>query len=88
MVKKKRTPVEPGKGQPIVTSYYAAVGKPSGNKDKEKPLENDEIVLILAGNNESNDNESKDNDCTIQTEKGIIMAVSYTHLTLPTISSV
>ena len=38
MVKKKRTPVEAGKVQIAVTSYYAAVGKPSGNKNKEKPL--------------------------------------------------
>ena len=68
MVKKKRTPVEPGKGQPIVTSYYAAVGKPSGNKNEEKPLKNDKITLLLAGHNESNDN-----DCTIRTEKGTIM---------------
>ena len=60
MVKKKRTSVEAGKGQPTVTSYYTAVEKPSGNKNEEKPLKNDEITLLSAGNNESNDN-----DCTI-----------------------
>ena len=72
MVKKKLTPVEAGKGQPTVGRYYAVVGKPSRNKNEEKPLKNDEIALS-AGNNESNDNESKDNDCIIRTEKGTIM---------------
>ena len=60
MVKEKRTPAEAGKGQPTLASYYATLGKPSGNKNKEKPLKNDEIALLSAGNNESNDN-----DCTI-----------------------
>ena len=40
MVKKKKTPVGAGKGQPTVSSYYAIVGKSSGNKNKEKPLKN------------------------------------------------
>ena len=73
MVKEKRTPVEAGKRQPTVTRYYAAVGKPTGNKNEETPLKNDKITLLSAGNNEKNDNESKDNDCTIRTEKGNIM---------------
>ena len=72
MVKKKRTPVEAGKGQPTVASYYAAVGKPSGNKNGEKPLKNDEIALLLAGNNENNDCTTT----TFRTEKGTIMGLN------------
>ena len=71
MVKKKRKPVEAGKGQPTVTSYCGAVGKPSGNKNEEKSLKNDKITLVLAGNNESNNSDST--STTIQTEKGTIM---------------
>ena len=51
-----------------MASYYAAVGKPSGNKNEEKPLRNDEIILLSAGNNESNNN-----DCIIRTEKGTVI---------------
>ena len=37
-LKKKRTPVEAVNGQPTETSYFAAVVKPSANKNAEKPL--------------------------------------------------
>ena len=39
-------------------SYYAVVEKLSENKDKEKPLETEEIALLVENNDKSNDNDS------------------------------
>ena len=70
MGKKKPTPARARKGLMIVASYYSEVEKPAENKNEEKPLKNDEIAVLSAGNNESTDN---DNDYTIQMEKGTTM---------------
>ena len=58
MGKKKLTPAEAGKGQPTVASYYTVVEKPSENKNKEKPLETEEIALSAGNNDKSNDTDS------------------------------
>ena len=56
MVKKKPTPTEAGIGLTTVASYYSVVEKPAETKIKEKPLKNDEIAALFAGNNDTNDN--------------------------------
>ena len=67
MGKKKLTTAEAGKGQPTVESYYAVVGKPSENKNEEKSLKTDKEIVLLVGNNDSNNN-----DCTtIRTIMGL-----------------
>ena len=72
MRKKKPTPAEAGKGLTIVASYYSVVEKPAENKNKEKPLKNDEIAVLSAGNNNTNDNSTNTNTTTRPEEATIV----------------
>ena len=76
MRKKKPTPAEAEKGLITVVNFYSVVEKPTENKIKEKPLKNDKIAALSAGNNDNNDKNNKDSystiTTTIQTEEGTI----------------
>ena len=77
MAKKKSTPAEAGKDLTTIASYYPVVEKPAENKNKEKSLKNDEIAVLSAGNNDTNDKNDNDSystiTTTIRTEEGTIM---------------
>ena len=68
MVKKKITPSKDGMRNTSVDDYFRVAKQTTEDKNKEKPLKNDEIAAFLVGNNDNtNDNSTTTNTTTTTT---------------------